>query len=586
MPIDVTKLNQEQVSWYTSILINTVLADANVASSEVKYIKQVIKVIDDPDARDKLIRSLEDKKLTPLTQPKGLVKRQLGEILTELLEICISDLELERIEEEWAWKVAKVFDFHDMYTRECITWANEGLVAKRLQQTLISKTINDEEFIVPIKALNVEQKKWYVDVIVSTLINEGVKEQYEVDLLKKMLMSSESKDEQLQLRQHVLMKHRPPLKRPPKMPDELLVMIFMEVVQISIRLGEMGYTASQYLKVLADLSRMPTKTYTDVMDWCNRLVAWKQRKKNLLANVRLNTSDEDQEAESRGLLVTHPQCNSIQVRKVKCFICESTEEFSFFQIKANSHKLANNIFNVQAYKEANEGFDLFDYNKVRVCVCPHCYFASIKKGHFKLNDKEKTPKELDDRRFQEQWVGSIEKRAALLGEYRLEIKDIGRSNNTVLNTYELAIQASQELAAQWDSDQWRAQVINLKMHQAEILWGQGRNEEAQAKLQDALTEAERLFVKSKENTTAFRLGRLLLMGALYFTSSDKMGQYYEFFRTFKDERAKGLPNEEQAEFMRYFTEVGNIWDRRELYAKAELDGFHIKKFKRAKKEEE
>lgn len=585
MPLDLTKLNQEQLVWYAKLLISVVLADEQIAASEVKFIKGILKHVEDQQLQKSLVNMLETRQIPTLEQPKGLDKFQLAEILAQLIEICISDLEFQKKEEELIRKAARVFDFHDMYTRELILWGQDGLAAKAAQQKLISKKINDEEFIVPVAKLDTEQKKWYIDVIVAALILEGIEEEREKDLLKKMILSTPSREEQVSLRNHVQMKHRPPLKRPPKMPEELLVMIFMEVIQIFTRLGDIGYHGSQLLKLLADLSRMSTKAYTDVMDWANRLILWKLKRKTLVANVRLNTSLEDQEAESKGLLVLHPQLNSIQVRKVKCFVCNSPAEFNYYQLKQNSQKPSQNIFQVPTYREANEGFQFVDFNLVKVTVCPTCYFSSTSRNQFHVSEKDKTPVEIANPKFHEQWVEGKQKREDQLGDRKNEILDIFRSEPTVLTTYDFAVEAGLALAQSSGSILWQWQVILLRLTQAEILLNAKRVDEAHNKMRTAMSEAERLFINSTDQSMGFRTGRFLLVANLYLKDEKNAMQYYDFFQRFKQEKLDFVSNEIKAEFNRYFTEAHQIWDRRESYAKAELDGFHLKKFKREGKGE-
>jgi len=583
MTIDISKLDQTQIVWYAKLVVTAVLADDEIAPSEVKFVKDILKFIDDKAAQAKLIQLLEQKKMPPFLEqpPAGLDKFQLAEVLTQLIEICISDLELIVREEELLKKISVVFDFQEMYTRELIAWGKDGLETKGFQQKLISKRINDEYFFVPLQKLDTEQKKWYVDVIVAALISEGAKEEREVALLKKLFHSSDSKEEQLMLRNHVMMKHRPPLKRPPKMHEQLLMMIFMEVIQIATTKGDLSYQGGQLLKNVADLSRMPTKSYTDLMDWCGRLVSWKQKGKKLIAGVRLNTSLEDQEAQSKGLLVRHPKVNSIQVRQVKCFVCGHTEAFDFYQIRHLSQQPAENVFKVPGFFQANEGFDQFDFNKIRVAVCPHCYFASTSKTQFSVPGKEKTPPELANPELRQQWVEQKDKRADRFGDRLPELKGINRSLPTVIQAYELAVDAALAIAHSTEAEIWELQVINLRLIQAELLMSSADVETAHQRLKDAMLVAERLFVKSRDNLTSYRCARLLLVCALYFQDERKQGVYYDFFIQFKSDKYSYLSNEDKAIFNRYETETKGIWDRREQYAQQELKGFHLKKFKKS-----
>lgn len=575
MTLDVTRLSEEQILWYAKLLTSIILADEEIAPSEVKFIKDTLKYVKDESQRKGVVQDLENRKMQPLTQPSGFNKFQLAEIATEMIEIAISDLELIKPEEALIKKACRLFDFHQKYILDLIEWGREGLEMKLAQQKLVPIKINDAEFIVPVKKLDTEQKKWYIDVIISALIIQGIKEEREIHLLKKMILSARTKEEQAMLRHHVLKQHRPPLKRPPKMPDELLVMTFIEVIHIFTTVDDLSYHGSQLLKLMADLSRMPTRTYNDIMDWCNAMVAWKQKKRDLVAAVRLNTSLEDQEAESKGLLSRHPKNNSVQVRKVKCWVCDNPQDFNFFQLKAYSQRPRQNIFYIQTFSGANEGFDEVDFNRIKVAVCPNCYFATIHRKLFMLSEKGKTPDELANPRYRELWVEGKDKRAERLGEHKKEIDDIFRSDFTVVETYELAVQTAMAIARSAESDNWQGQVVTLKLHQAEVLMNQKQVSEAENVLRQAMSEAEHLFIRSKSQPLVFRCARILLLGAAYFDDNRNLGTYYDFFRRFERDQLDFIPKEEQAEFKRIYTDIKNIWDRREFYAKSELEGFHL-----------
>jgi len=590
MTLDISKFEQDQIVWYAKLVVTAVLADESIAPSEVKFVKGILKYIEDKPVQAQLIQLLEAKKMPLLLEqpPAGLDKFQLAQVYTNLIEICISDLELIEREKDLLRKIAVVFDFQSMYARELLSWGELGLEAKAFQQKLIKKRIHDEYFFVPLDKLDTEQKKWYVDVIVAALIVEGAKEEREVSLMKKLFNSTKSKSEQLLLRNHVMMKHRPPLRPPPKMHEQLLMMIFMEVIQIATTKGDLSYQGGQLLKMVADLSRMPTKSYTDLMDWCGRLVSWKQKGVQLVNNVKLNTSLEDQDAQSKGLLVRHPKVNSVQVRQVKCFVCDHSAAFNFYQLRHQSQQPYENIFKTPGYFGANEGFDPIDFNKIRVTVCPNCYFASTSKNQFSVPGREKTPPELANPDMRSQWVEKKEKRAGMFADRLSELQGIERSIPTVMQAYEIAVDAAQTLAHTNESELWEQQAMNLRLIQAEILMSSSDVATAHLRLKDAVVIAERLFVKSRDDLTSFRCARLLLMAALYFKDERKMMVYYDFFLQFRSDKYGYLSNADKAVFTRFETEVKGIWDRREDYEQKELAGFHKKKVekKAATKEEQ
>ncbi len=582
-----SELSQEQLIWYSKLLVKVVLADNIITPSELKYIKSVLSRIEDQGQRKTLVSFLEKNVEPPLEQPKDLSPTLRAKIFILLTKVVISDNEFEEAEKKLLKKIAAVFDFYPGYTKDVIEWACDGVLIKEIQQELAKRKITDESSIVPLTKLNTDQKKWYIDAIIAALIHEGIKEEKEINILKAIFASTESKEEQILLRNHMMLQHRPPIKRAPPMHEQALIMILMEVIMISVSRGDLSYAAQQHIKLLTDVSRMKAEAYNKLMDWMNKRLSWKKREMDLINNVRLNTSIEDEEDRAKGILTTHPDNNAIQIRKVHCFACGSAADIPMFQLKHLSQKITSNIFGVPSYHGPNEGFDAIDYNLARVIVCPACLFASIHKEDFATGPQSKTPPELADARFKEGWVNTTLEREEFVGSHKDAMLTIDRSPEAAILSFKLAYQALVAINSHKPSEAGQAKLINLLLQMSDIQSHYKNVTEAEEELDEACRIAKNLFIKGRDDKIAARATRVLLLGALYHSKDEEMGNYIDYFHNYAKDKVDLLPMKDRQEFQKIYTDVLGIFDKRELYKKAALiKGFHLNtKLEKKKKED-
>jgi len=583
----VKELSQEQIIWYAHLLIKMVLADEVISPSEIRYIRSVLSRVENEEIRKRLVQYLEKNQDPPLTQPVGVKKEILARIYTHLIDVAIADQEIHDRERRLLTSLARLFDFYPGYTKDLLQWAEDGLKIKQIQQSMTKIKIVDEEFLVPIAKLNTEQKKWYIDAIIAALIHEGIKEEKEINLLKMMFESTASREEQIALRNHILLSHRPPIKIPPAMPEHVILLILMEVIQISLSKGEMSYHAQNHLRLLTDVSRISAESYNKLMDWMNRSLSWKKRELDLIRNVRLNVSAEEEEAESKGILSVHPQNNSVQVRKVHCFVCGSAAEINLLLIKHLSQKMRSNIFGTVVYEGANEGFEPVDFNNLRIAVCPACLFASPKKEYFIRNPKDKTPPELAEPRFKERWLGTVMDREDLVEGFKDSYSGIQRTPQAVIASYKLALAALQWVDEHSPSEELKGQIIGLQLNLAEVLMTQKQVEKAEEAMNAAAQVARNLYLKGRNDFIVLRASRVLLLSSLYLGKEKEAAEVMDYFQKYKSDKSEGLKITDRQEFQKLFQEISDIFSKREMYLKTALKGFMLnREVKKAKTEEE
>ncbi len=573
----IESLTQEQLIWYSEMLIMAILADKMVKPTEVTFLKGVIGHINDNKERSRLIHNIKEGQIAPLRAMSNIPKETSALIFSHLIESCISDMEFDITEKNLLRKIGQLFDFRQGYIKQWLRWGDDGVEWKKFQQTIVRSRINNREFIVPVKAMNIEQKKWYVDIMVSALMLAGLRDEKEIDLLKYILENTENKEEQKVLKAHIFKKHRPPMHRPPKMSEEVLILIFMDLISIHTSKGVFSYQGEQQIKQLSDLSRITTASFTQVMEWCHRGLHWKGLRSELTSNVMLNASAEDEEAAKNGLLIIHPNNNAVQIRQLDCFMCESKTPLNAFQVKHYSQIIESNIFGVSKYVRATEGFDFIDFSKIKVIVCPNCFFAATEKTHFCKGEKDKKPGILKDPDFQKQWMDKKFHRQEMFNEKQGELKIIKRSLDSIVGSYRVAIETAQALLGVSDDDSFLGKEVNLHLQLAEIYMQYKKKDLAIEELRIVQKVCQKIFTSSANDTLVINCAKILLLISLYFKETQPSHSNFDFFRDYKADKAIFLKYDARDNFNKVYKEVEIIWERRELYGSDELDGFSFKK---------
>jgi len=586
VPID--QLTQDQRIWYTKLVINCVLSDANVRLAEVDFIRDVIGTIENPESRKVLMKALENETKFELDAVPRLPKQQLALIFIQLIHLVIADKDFSDGENKFLRDLAEQFDFTDGYYKELMRYCAEGLAWRQAQDELLFD--EDEEVqeldldapLVPIFQLHEEIKQWYARVITHAfMIDEELMELNGLDKVRLAVSGMGDRQEKLLLFSHLKHKQKPPLKRPPVIPEKIMRRIFMDLMLFLTRQGSLSYQGQQYLKKLSDISKLNTVMFTKLMDWCNLGMVWRQAQKDVVDKARTNMGDEL--VVRQGVLEQHDGNNSIMLRRLHCFVCSNDKlanedsPVTAFILKPRTQKTDSNIFGIPKYLGAHEGCDPVDYNLVAPIVCPRCLFTHINKDYFKKADEKHHPD--IHRGFTDKWMQGLEERKKLFRDPS-ELQSINRSPESVIKLYDLITQVSDELSHGKPDHALKGTSIGMMLTKAELLTNLGKTQDADALLLAISQKAQAIFDNCHNNIIVFRLARLMLLISLYFEDKITSGRYLDFFLRFKDNQAHSLSPGDRMEFQRCFGEVKNGFDNREQFAKPQLDGLHLKRFKK------
>ena len=573
MSVPVQSLNKEQRVWYADLVISAILADNEISPSEVDFLKQVIAIVPDAEKKKELMARISSKKQSELTPPPGLANEIVAAIFVELLLIMISDLDFADDEKAWLKTVAEMFKFEKTYFLELMRWAEEGLQWKNSQQDLLSGDDQIENFQVSLGQLNSEQRKWYAQALIATIMLDGAIDEMEMSFLKAAVSFVDNKKDQMELMGYVRNKMAPRLKRPPEMPEAVLVYIFVEIIRIVSADESLSYAEHAHLKQISDLCGFDNEQFEKCIAWCNRGITWMQNKNPLISNCKIAAKKKMSAIAGAGM-EQNAENSSLVDREFRCFVCESKQKVKAYQLKPHTQEPNRNVFGITAYLGSLEGHDFVDFNKIKVISCPTCMFSAINKDLFKKSDKEKIPEILNHKKFRTAWIKDLKNRQAKFGKRLPELFSINRSDETVVKSYDVAIKAADMLGIVNNDESLKWQSVTLLMTVAEIKMNKGDVEAAEAYIEKAGKRADLLFKNSVDVTVSFKAARLLLLLGLYWDDVRTAGTYLHFLREYQFEKADTLSTAAQNVLKKIYGEAKKVMDDRSEYTKDQLMGFH------------
>ena len=573
MSVPVKTLTNDQKVWYARFVIGAILADDEISPSEVDFLKQVIGIVESPSEKKELMSLISSKKRPALSSPQGIPKEVLAAIFIELILIMISDLDFAEQEKEFLKEVSRLFNFTKSYYTELMNWGEAGLNWKNSQKYLIRKDGKIENFQVPLDKLTSEQKNWYAKVLIATIMLDGLVDDSELQFLKAAMSFLDNKKDQQQLVGYVRNKMSPPLSEPPDVPEDILLLIFFEVILIVSADESLSYAEQTHLKNICNLCGFSEDVISKAIEWCHQGINWKQNKNPLIGRCKFGSMPLKQQAQ--GPLEHHPENNSVLFRNLHCFVCDSPQVIKAFQLKPHSQEPHRNIFGITTYLESLTGNDYIDYNLIRPIVCPTCFFASTEKNLFRKSKTETPPKILENRKFKQFWLKDIEQKKVSLNGALGELSDIDRSVSTAVKSYQLAEKSARILAKVNHDQTFEWQVVTYKLYMAELLMSDGMENKAEEALEQARQLADELFKNAASNMTAIKSARLLYFIALYKNDVRVAGPYVDYIRNLHLNQTTTLNPNELAVLKKVYGETQIALKNRGDYKKEKLLGFHM-----------
>lgn len=270
--------------------------------------------------------------------------------------------------------------------------------------------------------------------------------------------------------------------------------------------------------------------------------------------------------------------NSLTTVNVTCHMCgEKHIPFRMLQKKSMLSKI--NVFGAPSYTDALPGKDFCDFNLLRVCVCPSCYFASSTIRDFIKEKSTVAAFPIFDREpLEKPWKAELELRAKLITTDKEGFFTEDRNFEQALCTYDLALAScdfryriEQEKDKRIQNHRLMQKSVVYIMIKAEMLMTKQRKEEAETLLKTAMPRLENSF-PYLEDEDSIKAAHLLSMLCLYFEEYKKFAKLYQFLKEYnKDKHLK-----EGADAYRTLnvslTQIKDAYQNREDFSRKNLKG--------------
>ncbi len=131
---EVSSISPEAKKWFSHAIAGIICADKQVDDSELKYLKEAISFLDDPEEIQKLVAMVKQKALPELSILK-LDREPAFFMLRHLTCITVSDGKLASSEGQFLKKIGLRLGFEIPFINELIQWAKQqALLDKELEK--------------------------------------------------------------------------------------------------------------------------------------------------------------------------------------------------------------------------------------------------------------------------------------------------------------------------------------------------------------------------------------------------------------------------------------------------------------------
>ena len=280
---------QNQITWYLEIIIHAINADHEINPTELDFFSSALKLISDHDERKRLLGLLESE-TTELKPAPGLSQEELAWVLTQVALLLISDYSFTQEESDILAEFSHTFGFSDAFFTLVMDWCNQGLEWKKKQVELIEGEYKASAEIppdvaVPIYIMDQDQLIWYAKVLVTMIVIDGVVDQEEVDLFKKVIVFVKDKAEMAQLLTCLKKKTKPTLHRPPKTSEGILKRIFISAITHFSFNEQFDENEKTFIKQLAGACEFSHQFMTEATDFWDDGKNWVHQGEKLISRV-------------------------------------------------------------------------------------------------------------------------------------------------------------------------------------------------------------------------------------------------------------------------------------------------------------
>ena len=566
MTAPVHNLSQEQKMWYAELVIAAIVADNEISLSEIKFLKQVMGLISDMDQKKKLLTYVSSKKAPTLSPPDNINNDILAAIYIELILIMISDLDFAIQERDFLSRISDLFNFSESYFDTLMEWAEKGLKWKKDQRLLLIS--ESDELGVPLKRMNSDQRRWYANIMIATILLDRSIDEFEIELLKTAISVVDDQNSQKELLSYIKNKMCPPIKPPPDSEMDILIAIITELLLLISADENVTYQEQAHLRRIAECCEFPEDKFDSMLDWCNEGVEWKRSKTRLIKQVNFRKTPK-----------VNRDKNVPSAIKMGCFVCNTDEEIRCYLPDPGSPTTEKNIFGIPVYPKVKKEENTRDYNQIAITVCPTCYFAGEGDRFFKKEDDPPLIKELVHKKFREFWMKEVEQRSQAFEKTPNEVFSTYRSFPTVRKSYQIAIKALIMMRKINNSIDNQMIHMSLILKYAEVLTNGGDQTNGDKLLLQVRSMAKNTVDSELEKITGQKVhcAQLLFFLSLYYEEEANADKYRKYLLQTQKDKASTIQPAELSYLKKLNQKLLWAFEHQQDYSRTQLNGYCLKK---------
>ena len=274
-------LTPNQQLWFANLVIHAVWADGRIALSEFENFQRLLSLLKSFEQKQDLLQRLENHQVEAVTLLPDLDPSLLPIVYLEVLNFAICDWDLAQEEQDFLSELADIFHFDQVYQASVMQWAQEGMRWQEDQQLLLPRDLSLTEPRFSVDQLNEHQKRWYAEVLISSVMIEGLEGEVEVSLLQKALDFVEDPLVKQQLLAYVRANQSPILVTPVNIPPLIVYQALFEVLQVFTLSDELSARGVEYIGTYIEVCNLAPGLKERAILWCTKGILWRKKRKDL-----------------------------------------------------------------------------------------------------------------------------------------------------------------------------------------------------------------------------------------------------------------------------------------------------------------
>ncbi|MDX2471085.1 MAG: hypothetical protein QNL04_10975 [SAR324 cluster bacterium] len=281
--------SQAQVIWYIEVVIHAIDADGVVAPIEMEYLSNLFVHVEDSTMRMRLRMIIEDSERPSIKSPPEISKKGLAWAFTEIAALMIADFDFDQKEQAFLQELATLMGLNEKFIPYLIKWALQGHAWQQSRIALLEVKPDEDgnySLQVPLMSFDTEQRLWYAQILVNSIVIDGKIDNDEIEMFKGVLGFVEDNLQKENLLKHVKRKVRPTLYAPKGIDESVLKLVLFEVLTHFVMQNQMHDKEKIFIRQLGNILLLPDDLTEKAILWWSEGVNWRRKVPALIHNAQ------------------------------------------------------------------------------------------------------------------------------------------------------------------------------------------------------------------------------------------------------------------------------------------------------------